>query len=134
MAGKKKRKDKLAMGLAIVSKAFKDDDSFVQLDASKKKVSHPHLPTGSIICDWAIGGKENKYGVPACPGFPKGRIVNVYGHESSGKTTLVLENAARTIANGGQVCFIDWENAIDLTYASALGIPPRPDQVHAGSA
>jgi len=58
-------------------------------------------------------------------------ISNIYGHESSGKTTVALEAAAAVCARGGVVAFIDWEHAISLDYASALGVPVEdPDRFY----
>ena len=125
---KKGKADKPAVGkmaalAGVVQKAFKEKVGKVDLDMQARKKPHPHIPTGSIIVDWLIGGQPNDFGVPPCPGLPKGRLVNLYGMESSGKTTLALTTAATTIQNGGRVCFIDWEHAIDLRYAASLGVP-----------
>ncbi|RRG17915.1 recombinase RecA [Weissella viridescens] len=68
--------------------------------------------TGSLKLDIALG----------IGGFPKGRIVEIYGPESSGKTTLALHAAAEAQKNGGIVAYIDAENAIDVEYARALGV------------
>lgn len=106
-----------------LDKVFKDKMGAVDLDVNARRKSHPHLPTGSVIVDWVIGGEPNEKGIPPCPGLPKGRLVNLYGDWSSGKTTLALTTAATTIANGGKVVFVDWENAIDVRYAQALGVP-----------
>jgi len=95
----------------------------VRIDESRFKQSHPHLPTGSIIIDFLIGGIANKEGVLPCPGFPRGRLVNIYGAESSGKTTLALTVAAETCRRGGEVLYIDWEHSIDVAYAKSLGVP-----------
>lgn len=119
-------KDKLASALAGLNKVFKKGEmGIVELDSSSRTESHPHLPTGSLVVDYLIGGTPNENGVPPCPGLPRGRLVNLYGHESSGKTTLALTAAATTIRHGGQVCFVDWEHAIDLNYAEALGVPKK---------
>lgn len=115
---------------AVVDKAFKTKVGKVDLDTSARTKPHPHIPTGSLIIDWLIGGQPNEKGVPPCPGLPKGRLFNLYGMESSGKTTLALTTAATTIQNGGRVCFIDWEHAIDLRYAAALGVPQDPERFY----
>lgn len=70
------------------------------------------LPTGCLAIDLALG----------IGGLPRGRIVEVYGPESSGKTTLSLHIIAETQKNGGNVAFIDAEHALDPEYAKALGI------------
>ena len=70
------------------------------------------IPTGSLALDLALG----------IGGVPKGRIVEVYGPESSGKTTLALHIVAEAQKRGGEVAFIDAEHALDPTYARALGV------------
>jgi len=114
---------------SALGKFFKEGDlGVVELDHKSQTRSHPHNPTGSVVVDFLIGGQPNEKGVKPCPGFPKGRLINVYGMESSGKTTLALTAAATVIQNGGRVCFIDWEHAIDLRYAFSLGIPRDPEK------
>ena len=122
----------LQIGTDLVQKAFKTkklDDPFVAINEDSFKKSLPHLPTGSTMVDYLIGGKLNRYGVPPCPGIPKGKVINLYGRESAGKTTMALTIAAKTIANGGTVAYIDWENAIVNDYAKALGVPVD-DEAH----
>ena len=70
------------------------------------------ISTGSIMLDQATG----------IGGLPKGRIVEIYGPESSGKTTLALHVVAEAQKNGGEAAFIDAEHALDPTYAEALGV------------
>ena len=70
------------------------------------------IPTGSLGLDLALG----------IGGLPRGRIVEVYGPESSGKTTLALQVLAEAQKMGGEVAFIDVEHALDPAYASALGV------------
>ena len=70
------------------------------------------IPTGSLGLDLALG----------IGGVPRGRIVEVYGPESSGKTTLALQILAEAQKMGGEVAFIDVEHALDPTYAAALGV------------
>jgi len=95
----------------------------VQVDEDHFKESFPHIPTGSAIVDYLIGGRPNKYGVLPCPGFPRGRLVNLYGMESAGKTTLCLTVCAQVAAMGGSTCYIDWEHTLELSYAKSLGVP-----------
>lgn len=71
-----------------------------------------HISTGSLSLDIALG----------IGGLPRGRIVEIYGPESSGKTTLSLHCIAEGQKNGGNVAFIDVEHALDPTYAEALGV------------
>ncbi len=70
------------------------------------------IPTGSILLDQALG----------VGGYPKGRIIEIYGPESSGKTTFALEAIAQAQLKGGRAAFIDAEHAIDPEYASKLGV------------
>ncbi len=77
-----------------------------------KHMSIDHISTGSLSLDVALG----------IGGLPRGRIVEIYGPESSGKTTLSLHCIAEGQKNGGNVAFIDVEHALDPTYAAALGV------------
>ena len=70
------------------------------------------IPTGSIALDVALG----------IGGLPRGRIIEVYGPESSGKTTVALHAIANAQRNGGIAAFIDAEHALDPEYAKALGV------------
>lgn len=122
-AGAAPKKSALSQARALVTKAFPKDESFVEIDEDSIKTSRPHLPTGSIILDYLIGGRLNRFGVRPCPGLPRKCIVNLYGQESSGKTTVALTAAALVCQSGGSVCYIDWENAVDVAYAKSLGVP-----------
>ena len=77
-----------------------------------KHMNVEHIPTGSLSLDVALG----------IGGLPRGRIVEIYGPESSGKTTLSLHCIAEGQKNGGNVAFIDVEHALDPVYAEALGV------------
>lgn len=70
------------------------------------------IPSGSLLLDKALG----------IGGYPKGRIIEIYGPESSGKTTLALHAIAEVQKRGGRAAFIDAENAIDPVYAKHLGV------------
>ena len=70
------------------------------------------IPTGSLALDLALG----------IGGLPRGRVVEIYGPESSGKTTLALHVLAQAQKLGGEVAFVDAEHALDPTYARALGV------------
>ena len=70
------------------------------------------IPTGSLAVDYAAG----------CGGFPRGRVVEVYGPESSGKTTLALSVVAQAQRIGGTAAFIDAEHALDAEYAGRIGV------------
>ena len=69
------------------------------------------ISTGSLSLDIALGG-----------GIPKGRVVEIYGPESSGKTTLTLQVIAECQKKGGTAAFIDAEHALDPIYAKKLGV------------
>src|SRR5881398_2550330 len=70
------------------------------------------IPTGSLGLDLALG----------CGGYPRGRVIEIFGPESSGKTTLCLHAIAQVQAQGGCAAFIDAEHALDVSYARKLGV------------
>src|SRR5699024_7366320 len=70
------------------------------------------IPSGSLALDAALG----------IGGYPRGRVVEIYGRESSGKTTVALHAIAEAQKKGGQAAFIDAEHALDPNYARALGV------------
>ena len=78
----------------------------------KAEMNVDTIPTGSLTLDLALG----------VGGLPKGRIIEIYGPESSGKTTLALHILAECQKQGGEVAFVDAEHALDPEYASALGV------------
>jgi len=78
-------------------------------EASRMQVAT--IPTGALTLDLALGG-----------GIPKGRIIEIYGPESSGKTTVALHALAEVQRNGGVAAFVDAEHALDPVYAKALGV------------
>lgn len=78
-------------------------------DASRMKVET--IPSGALTLDLALGG-----------GLPKGRVIEIYGPESSGKTTLALHAIAEVQKAGGVAAFVDAEHALDPTYSAALGV------------
>ena len=86
--------------------------SIMRLGDDKRAVDIDVIPTGSISLDAALG----------VGGFPRGRIVEVYGPESSGKTTLTLHVIAEAQKRGGLAAFIDAEHALDAKYAKNLGV------------
>jgi recombination protein RecA len=69
------------------------------------------IPTGALTLDQALGG-----------GLPKGRVIEIYGPESSGKTTLALHAVAQVQKNGGVAAFVDAEHALDPVYSAAIGV------------
>lgn len=100
-----------ALNLAIsqITKQF-GDGSIMKLGEAKK-IDVELLPSGSLSLDLALGG-----------GYPKGRIIEIYGPESSGKTTLALHAIAEIQKQGGQAAFIDAEHALDPAYAKKIGV------------
>ena len=78
----------------------------------KAEMNVDFIPTGSLALDVALG----------IGGLPKGRIIEIYGPESSGKTTLALHVVAEAQKRGGEAAFVDAEHALDPTYARALGV------------
>lgn len=100
-----------ALGLAMeqITKQF-GDGSIMKLGEAKK-VDVALLPSGSLSLDIALGG-----------GYPKGRIIEIYGPESSGKTTLTLHAIAEIQKQGGTAAFIDAEHALDPSYAKKVGV------------
>ena len=100
-----------ALGLALetIEKQF-GKGSIMKL-GENQIVKVETIPTGSISLDLALGG-----------GLPKGRIIEIYGPESSGKTTLTLHAIAEIQKAGGTAAFIDAEHALDPTYAKKIGV------------
>ncbi len=105
-----KEKDKaLNLVLGQIERNFGRGSIMRLGDASKMKVET--ISTGALTLDLALGG-----------GYPKGRVVEVYGPESSGKTTLTLHAIAEVQRNGGVAAFVDAEHALDPVYAASLGV------------
>src|SRR3989454_4718904 len=96
--------------LAQIDKQF-GKGSIMRL-GSREKVDVPAIPTGSLSLDAALG----------VGGMPRGRVVEIFGPESSGKTTLALHVIAEAQRRGGMAAFIDAEHALDATYAGKLGV------------
>ncbi len=84
----------------------------MKLGQKEAAVKVPAIPTGSIAFDMALG----------IGGFPRGRVVEVFGPEATGKTTLALHVIAEAQKLGGQAAFIDAEHALDPTYAGSVGV------------
>ena len=99
----------LSLAIAQITKQF-GDGSIMKLGETKK-IDVELLPSGSLSLDLALGG-----------GYPKGRIIEIYGPESSGKTTLALHAIAELQKQGGQAAFIDAEHALDPSYAKKIGV------------
>lgn len=93
----------------------------------------PCIPTGCFAIDEIIGGMivTNQDGTqgPKCPGYPRRRIVEIYGPEACGKTTVALTAVAQAQALGGRAMYLDFEHALDDTYAKKLGVDYDPNKL-----
>jgi recombination protein RecA len=107
---KNERAKAIEAALAQIDRQF-GKGSIMRL-GSREKVDVPAIPTGSLSLDAALG----------VGGMPRGRVVEIYGPESSGKTTLALHVISEAQRRGGMAAFIDAEHALDATYAAKLGV------------
>ena len=103
------KSEALKLAIAQITKQF-GDGSIMKL-GENHNVNIELIKSGSLSLDLALGG-----------GYPKGRIIEIYGPESSGKTTLALHAIAEVQKNGGQAAFIDAEHALDPPYAEKIGV------------
>jgi len=106
----KEREKALSMALSQIEKQFGKGSVMRMGDASRVPVEA--VSTGSLSLDIALG----------IGGLPRGRIIEIYGPESSGKTTLTLQVIAECQRNGGVAAFVDAEHALDPVYADKLGV------------
>jgi len=104
------KKEALALAMAQIEKQF-GKGSVMRL-GENGHYNVESIPTGALSLDIALG----------IGGVPKGRIIEIYGPESSGKTTLALHVIAQAQKLGGEAAFVDAEHALDPTYAKALGV------------
>lgn len=104
------KKEALALAMAQIEKQF-GKGSVMRL-GENAHYNVESIPTGALSLDIALG----------IGGVPKGRIIEIYGPESSGKTTLALHIIAQAQKLGGEAAFVDAEHALDPTYASVLGV------------
>ena len=104
------KKKALATALSQIDKNF--GKGTVMRLGDRPEMNVEAIPTGSLALDAALG----------IGGVPKGRIIEIYGPESSGKTTLALHILAEAQKQGGEVAFVDAEHALDPVYAAALGV------------
>ncbi len=114
MSSKEPNKDKikaLEMAITQIEKSF-GKGSIMKLGEDGVVEGIQAIPTGSLSLDVATG----------IGGLPRGRVVEIYGPESSGKTTLALSAVAQAQASGGTAAFIDAEHALDTSYAKKLGV------------
>ncbi|MBQ9991975.1 MAG: recombinase RecA [Firmicutes bacterium] len=103
--------DALALALQQIEKQF-GKGAVMKMGEANSKLNIEVIPTGSLALDIALG----------VGGLPKGRIVEIYGPESSGKTTVALHVIAEAQKKGGIAAFIDAEHALDPVYAKRLGV------------
>ena len=103
------KNEALKLAVAQITKQF-GEGSIMKLGETKK-IDVELIKTGSLSLDLALGG-----------GYPKGRIIEIYGPESSGKTTLALHAISEIQKTGGQAAFIDAEHALDPAYAKRIGV------------
>ena len=103
------KKQALNLALSQITKQF-GDGSIMKL-GEQSRIDVELFSSGSLALDLALGG-----------GFPKGRIIEIYGPESSGKTTLALHAISEIQKQGGQAAFIDAEHALDPAYARKIGV------------
>ena len=111
MAADDERQIALANALTQIERQF-GKGSIMRMGDFQERMAFYIVPTGSIALDLALG----------VGGLPRGRIVEIYGPESSGKTTLALHAIAEAQKTGGTAAFIDVEHALDPNYAAALGV------------
>ncbi|MEW6203328.1 MAG: recombinase RecA [bacterium] len=112
MADEKVAKDDKALNSVLSQITRQYGDGSIMRLGGTKTVNVDVIPTGSLSLDKALG----------IGGFPKGRVVEIFGAEASGKTTLALHVAAEAQKRGGVVAFIDAEHALDPLYAKRLGV------------
>ena len=107
----KERARALEMAVGQIEKQF-GKGSIMRLGQKDAVATIASIPTGSISIDYALG----------VGGMPRGRVIEIYGPESSGKTTLALQVIAQAQMKGGMAAFVDAEHALDATYANKLGV------------
>ena len=105
------RQRELDAAISSITKAY-GEGSIMRLGDARAKVKIDVIPTGALAVDLALG----------VGGVPRGRVVEIFGPESSGKTTLMLHVIANAQKNGGLAAFIDAEHALDPAYAKKLGV------------
>ena len=108
---KKEKLKALELAVGNIEKQF-GKGSIMRLGSSAQHEPIKSISTGCLSLDLALG----------CGGYPKGRIIEVYGPESSGKTTLTLHAIAEAQKQGGICAFIDAEHALDTSYARKIGV------------
>src|SRR5213596_598801 len=112
MAEREEKKRAMELAIAQIEKQFGKGSIMKLGDSEAPPPDVPVIPSGSLGLDLALG----------VGGLPRGRVIEIYGPESSGKTTLMLHTIAEAQKAGGTAAFIDAEHALDLTYAEKLGV------------
>jgi len=107
----KERSKAVELAVGQIEKQF-GKGSIMRLGSKGIVAPIPVISTGSISLDWALG----------VGGFPRGRVIEIFGPESSGKTTLALQTIAQAQKLGGVAAFVDAEHALDAKYAQKLGV------------
>lgn len=92
------------------------------VDLSDAQDAIPCISTGSVVLDYLIGGYRTEKGDKRCPGIPRGRVIEIFGPEGSGKTTVAIQTAIQCQQAGGSVVFLDYEHAFSPSYAADLGL------------
>src|SRR5436190_1710224 len=105
------RRRDLDAAISSITKAY-GDGSIMRLGEARANIKLEVIPTGALSVDLALGAG----------GLPRGRVVEIFGPESSGKTTLMLHVIANAQKAGGLAAFIDAEHALDPAYAKKLGV------------
>ncbi len=119
---------KLLKFVAGMEKAKMDMNDVIVTPSLKME----HINTGSTVLNMLIGGSRTPDGAFVCPGYPKGKIIEIYGRESSGKSTIAMMAAGQAIRqNGGTgaVLYVDLEHAVVDAYALKLGVDFRPPEL-----
>jgi recombination protein RecA len=111
MGEREEKRRAMDLAIAQIEKQF-GKGSIMKLGTAEIPADVPVIPTGSLGLDLALG----------IGGLPRGRVIEIYGPESSGKTTLTLHVIAEAQKTGGSAAFIDAEHALDLSYAERLGV------------
>ncbi len=107
-----KKSKALELAKAQLEKQYRGEELFIHLDSDKMNVRDNVISTGCLSLDIALG----------IGGIPKGRVIEIFGPESSGKTTLALHIVAEAQKAGGVAAFIDMEHALDTEYMKKLGV------------
>src|SRR3954463_4185338 len=105
------RQRDLDAAISTITKAY-GEGSIMRLGDARSKVGIEVIPTGALAIDLALG----------VGGLPRGRVVEIFGPESSGKSTLAMHVVAEAQRNGGICAYIDAEHAMDPVYAAAIGV------------